>query len=118
MEKKNNKPFSAKDLMVSAYLLNIMGWLLNRVALMEVENMAKKEKVEEAEEVEQTETTQAGKKRPTFQVVQVERGADGKTVFRQVGAVWENTSKSGKEFYTLKIGNLRLLLFPSENGDK
>jgi len=35
----------------------------------------------------------------------------GKTVYKDVGAMWRNVSKSGNEFYTLKIGKLKLLVF-------
>ncbi len=50
--------------------------------------------------------------RPEFRVVQPEYDNRlGKTVFRDVGAMWHNTSKSGNEFYTMKIGKLKLLVF-------
>ncbi|MEM4554223.1 MAG: hypothetical protein QXT25_00020 [Candidatus Anstonellaceae archaeon] len=53
--------------------------------------------------------------RPDFRVVQAEYdNRTGKTVFRDVGAIWRNTSKAGNNFYTLKIGKLRLLVFPNE----
>ncbi|HIH19177.1 TPA: hypothetical protein HA225_04315 [Candidatus Micrarchaeota archaeon] len=53
--------------------------------------------------------------RPQFRVVQTEYNSKlGKTLFKDVGAMWRGTSKSGNEFYTLKIGKLRLLVFPND----
>ena len=50
--------------------------------------------------------------KPDFRVVQTEYDARvGKTVYKDVGAMWHNVSKSGNEFYTLKIGKLKLLVF-------
>ena len=52
--------------------------------------------------------------RPDFRVVQTEYdNRIGKTVFKDVGAMWKNTSKAGNEFYTMKIGKLKLLVFPN-----
>lgn len=51
--------------------------------------------------------------RPDFRVVQPEVDRDGKVVYKDVGAIWKNMSKAGNEFYTLKIGKLRLLVFPN-----
>ena len=50
--------------------------------------------------------------RPEFRVVQAEYDTRlGKTVYKDVGAMWHNVSKSGNEFYTMKIGKLKLLVF-------
>ena len=50
--------------------------------------------------------------KPDFRIVQPEYvQALGKTVYKDVGAMWRNVSKSGNEFYTLKIGKLKLLVF-------
>lgn len=50
--------------------------------------------------------------KPEFRVVQPEYvPALGKTVYKDVGAMWKNVSKSGNEFYTMKIGKLKLLVF-------
>ena len=50
--------------------------------------------------------------KPDFRIVQPEYvPALGKTVYKDVGAMWRNVSKSGNEFYTLKIGKLKLLVF-------
>ncbi|MEW6528450.1 MAG: hypothetical protein AB1391_01030 [Candidatus Micrarchaeota archaeon] len=52
-------------------------------------------------------------KRPELRVVQPVTDRDGKTVYKSVGAMWKSVSKNGNEFYTLKIGELRLLVFPN-----
>ena len=53
--------------------------------------------------------------RPDFRVVQTEFDSRiGKTVFKDVGAMWRGTGKTGNQFYTLKIGKLRLLDFPND----
>ena len=50
--------------------------------------------------------------KPDFRIVQPEYvPALGKTVYKDVGAMWHNVSKSGNEFYTMKIGKLKLLVF-------
>ena len=60
---------------------------------------------------EASEEKVAGPK-PDFRIVQPEYvPALGKTVYKDVGAMWHNVSKSGNEFYTLKIGKLKLLVF-------
>lgn len=58
----------------------------------------------------------AASNQPEFRLVQPEYDVrEGKTVFRDVGAMWKNISqKTGKEFYTLKIGKLRLLVFSNQ----
>ncbi|MCC7552704.1 DUF736 domain-containing protein [Candidatus Micrarchaeota archaeon] len=52
--------------------------------------------------------------KPDFRIVQTDRDQEGETKFKNVGAMWKNTSKTGNEFYTLKIGELRLLVFKNE----
>lgn len=56
------------------------------------------------------------KRQPEFRVVQPEYdNRENKTVFKDVGALWRNvSSKTGREFYTLKIGKMRLLVFPNQ----
>jgi len=52
--------------------------------------------------------------KPDLRVVQVEYDNRlGKSVYKDVGAMWKNTSKAGNEFYTMKIGKLKLLVFPN-----
>jgi hypothetical protein len=53
--------------------------------------------------------------RPDFRVVQADRDKDGNSMYVNVGGMWKNISKSGNEFYTLKIGQLKLLVFPNTN---
>ena len=59
--------------------------------------------------------TKAAGQKPDFRVVQPEYDSRlGKTVFKDVGAMWRNTSKAGNEFYTMKIGKLKLLVFHND----
>lgn len=55
----------------------------------------------------------AGSNRPDLRVVQIETDREGRTVYRNVGGMWKNVSKNGNEFYTLLIGNMKLLVFPN-----
>ncbi len=59
----------------------------------------------------------SGARRPDFRVVQTVTDKDGKTIFKGVGGMWKSVSKNGNEFYTLKIGELRLLVFPNTPKD-
>ncbi len=52
--------------------------------------------------------------KPDFNVVQPEVHADGGKHLVKVGAMWKNISKNGNEFYTLKIGRLKLLVFENK----
>lgn len=61
-------------------------------------------------EIERT----TGKNRPEFRIVQPVTAQDGTTIYKNVGGMWKNVSKSGNEFYTLMIGNLKLLVFPND----
>ncbi|MFH0927618.1 MAG: hypothetical protein V1822_03495 [Candidatus Micrarchaeota archaeon] len=67
----------------------------------------------ESAQAEQAAQAIQGGRQPDFRVVQPEYDIrEGKTVFHDVGAIWRNVSqKTGKEFYSLKIGKLRLLVF-------
>jgi len=57
--------------------------------------------------------------RPDFRVVQAEYDTRlGKTIYKDVGAMWHNVSKSGNEFYTMKIGKLKLLVFQNNQQQK
>lgn len=70
---------------------------------------------EQFEEVKGNETQefQGGGKRPDLRVVQPITDKDGKQIFKSVGAMWKSVSKNGNEFYTLRIGELKLLVFPN-----
>jgi hypothetical protein len=76
--------------------------------------------LEEYEDVSATkqggseQTQQQKGRRPDFRIVQPDTAQDGSKVFKSVGAMWKSISKNGKEFYVLKIGELRLLVFPNE----
>ncbi len=59
-------------------------------------------------------TTSGPANRPDFRVVQTDRDKEGKAVYTNVGGMWKNVSKQGNEFYTLKIGQLKLLVFPND----
>lgn len=67
------------------------------------------------EEVQSGEKPQApGSNRPDMRVVQADRDRDGNVVYSNVGGMWRNISKNGNEFYTLRIGQLKLLVFPND----
>jgi len=55
-----------------------------------------------------------GGNRPDFRIVQTDKDRDGKVVYMNVGGMWKNVSRNGKTFYTLRIGQLKLLVFPNE----
>ena len=61
------------------------------------------------------EAQRTGPNRPDLRVVQADRDRDGNVVYTNVGGMWKNISKAGNEFYTLKIGGLKLLVFPNKN---
>jgi len=52
--------------------------------------------------------------RPDFRVVQAGSDIEGKATFANVGGMWRQTSKAGNEFYTMRIGKLKLLVFPNK----
>lgn len=56
--------------------------------------------------------------RPDFSLVQPDTDRDGKTKYINIGGMWKNVSKNGKEFYTVRIGNLKLLAFPNNRQEK
>ncbi|MBD3210670.1 hypothetical protein GF318_04790 [Candidatus Micrarchaeota archaeon] len=67
------------------------------------------------EEVESSEKPQgSGSNRPDMRVVQADRDRDGNVIYSNVGGMWKNISKNGNEFYTLRIGQLKLLVFPND----
>ena len=55
-----------------------------------------------------------GSNRPDMRVVQADRNKDGNVIYNNVGGMWRNISKNGNEFYTLRIGQLKLLVFPND----
>jgi hypothetical protein len=56
----------------------------------------------------------AGSNRPDLRVVQTDRDKEGNVVYSNVGGMWRNVSKNGNVFYTLRIGQLKLLVFPND----
>ncbi|MFH1521139.1 MAG: hypothetical protein ABID61_05830 [Candidatus Micrarchaeota archaeon] len=52
--------------------------------------------------------------RPDFRIVQTDKDREGNVVYSNVGGMWKNISKNGKTFYTLRIGQLKLLVFPND----
>ena len=62
----------------------------------------------------QTTPTQTAN-RPDLRIVQVDSDKNGNVQYKNVGGMWKNVSKNGNEFYTLMIGNLKLLVFPNTN---
>ncbi len=61
----------------------------------------------------QSQGSSGGSNRPDMRVVQADRDKDGNVVYANVGGMWRNVSRNGNEFYTLKIGQLKLLVFPN-----
>ncbi|MEW6723134.1 MAG: hypothetical protein AB1324_07760 [Candidatus Micrarchaeota archaeon] len=55
-----------------------------------------------------------GANRPDLRVVQADRDKEGNVVYTNVGGMWKNVSRNGNMFYTLKIGQLKLLVFPND----
>ncbi|MFA6049522.1 MAG: hypothetical protein WC792_06270 [Candidatus Micrarchaeia archaeon] len=53
-------------------------------------------------------------RRPDFRVLQPGVDRDCKPTYTEVGAMWRQQSRGGKDYYRLKIGNLRLLVFPNK----
>ena len=80
----------------------------------DVKDLEEYEEVSAGKKPEQQETEQRKGRRPDLRIVQPETNQDGSKAYRSVGAMWKSVSKNGREFYTLKIGELRLLAFPNE----
>lgn len=79
----------------------------------EFEEIESKEVDLETKEESGTEEKKGGN-RPDFRIVQPSTDKDGKPILKSVGAMWKSVSKSGNEFYVMKIGELRLLVFKNE----
>jgi len=61
-----------------------------------------------------TPETSPGLNKPDFRVVQTGTDKDGKPLYVSVGGMWKNISRNGNEFYVLRIGQLKLLVFPND----
>ncbi|MEM3060101.1 MAG: DUF736 family protein [Candidatus Anstonellales archaeon] len=58
-------------------------------------------------------TPEKFQKKPDFRIIQPSLDETGRTIYKDIGAMWKNVSKNGNDFYTLKIGRLKLLVFPN-----
>lgn len=72
------------------------------------------EEVQSKGGTEGTQPAANGPNRPDFRIVQTDRDKNGNVVYANVGGMWKNISKNGNEFYTLRIGQLKLLVFPND----
>ena len=72
------------------------------------------EEVPSTEKPEPAAGAAQGSNRPDLRVVQADRDKNGNVIYKNVGGMWKNVSKNGNDFYTLKIGELKLLVFPNE----
>ena len=61
-----------------------------------------------------TGNSSSGANRPDLRIVQTDRDREGNVVYSNVGGMWKNISKNGNVFYTLKIGQMKLLVFPND----
>lgn len=61
---------------------------------------------------------QGGGKQPDYRIVQGDTDRDGKKILRNVGGIWVKTSKAGQEFFSISIGQLRLLAFKNDPNRK
>jgi len=52
--------------------------------------------------------------KPDFRIVQADRDKNGAVIYKNVGGMWKSVSKNGNEFYSLRIGELKLLVFPND----
>ena len=52
--------------------------------------------------------------KPEFRIVQADRDKNGNVIYKNVGGMWKSVSKNGNEFYSLRIGELKLLVFPND----
>lgn len=79
------------------------------------ENLEGFEEVQSKSSSEGSSEGSSGPNRPDIRIVQTDTDKDGKVLYKNIGGMWKNISKSGNEFYTIKIGNLKLLAFPNTN---
>ncbi len=81
-----------------------------------LEDIAEEEAYEDAAVAGKGEAGAEGKKgaRPDFRVLQPGVDRAGKSTYTEVGAMWKQQSRGGREYYRLNIGNLRLLVFPNK----
>jgi hypothetical protein len=68
----------------------------------------------EGEKIEEEKLLTSQKKKPDYKVLQPDVDVNGKRILKNVGAMWKTETKDGKEYYVMKIGELRLLVFPNK----
>ena len=78
-----------------------------------LENLSKYNIIE-GEKIDEEKDLSNYKKRPDYRVVQPDVDINGKKILKNVGAIWKSETKDGKEYFILKIGELRLLAFPND----
>ena len=49
-----------------------------------------------------------------YRIVQPDTDRDGKKILTGVGSIWVNKSKTGNEYFSIRIGKLRLLAFKND----
>lgn len=64
------------------------------------------------------EASQAASRSPDYRIVQGDVDKDGKKILRNVGGIWIRRSRAGQEFFSISIGNLRLLAFKNDLNKK
>jgi hypothetical protein len=88
---------------------------MNRKSFVVVNKMEQDIESSPIEEVNESSLEEQPSKQPEFRILQQEYNQkEGKSTLKEVGVAWKNISQNGKEFYTIKIGNLRLLMFKNE----
>ena len=79
----------------------------------EVEKIGMPPQVSEAQQGQEGQEGQKKGNRPDYRILQPDTDPAGKSILRNVGAMWKSSTRDGREFYVLKIGELRLLVFPN-----
>ncbi|MCX8166712.1 MAG: hypothetical protein N3E37_02570 [Candidatus Micrarchaeota archaeon] len=65
-------------------------------------------------ELEEEKPKEEKSNRPDLVILQPDISKEGKKILKRVGGMWIRKTKDGKEFYSILIGNLRLLAFKNE----
>ncbi len=80
----------------------------------ELDDLSEFEELEAEVSNDSQKSQQSQPRKPDMRVVQPVVGQDGKQIYRSVGGMWKSVSKNGNVFYVLRIGELRLLVFPNK----
>lgn len=67
---------------------------------------------------EKKEQTETKGDRPDLRIVQVDKDTNGETRFTNVGGAWKTVTKNGNEMYNVRIGNLRLQMYPNDKKEE